>query len=402
MKSRYFLVLITLFLAINGGIWAQNRDYLPYVTNIGVEVSPENNLVRLTWVDSPDARGPVYIYRSARPFSNSIPANIRPIIVRYGEQRYMDDIDDMENIYYFIAASDISGQRFDIILPRINSTSLILAQTNQDFNLPVVPVEVTEGVYNLITNQDEDRVIVTFQIAGQQRNAILFRSTHPIRQPQDLLNAVIVQSQVRSPFIDIPVPDITWFYAVIFEDEISSGSMKIIPGVNSSITSVIISSDLYKERSIRHIPLPILSLRDTNPDSLFIAEVPNEQQLSALSFNMLRNSQMPQKEPLTLKWPRAFSVDLSSPTGGEESALFQIVMEYFVKFEWNIALTSLQYYLSLPRSREVEMRARFYLGQTLYYTGNYREALMEFLTFRSLDPSEANRWIQAVLTAMVY
>ncbi|WP_461247278.1 hypothetical protein, partial [Treponema sp. R6D11] len=116
MKKMFFPVIFTLFLVVPVGIFAQSKDHTPYVSQIKVE--PRNNLIRITWVDSPDAKGPVYIYRSARPFNGVIPANIRPVVVRYGEQYYIDDSDDMKNVYYFIAASDTSGQRYDIILPK--------------------------------------------------------------------------------------------------------------------------------------------------------------------------------------------------------------------------------------------------------------------------------------------
>jgi len=135
---------------------------------------------------------------------------------------------------------------------------------------------------------------------------------------------------------------------------------------------------------------------------VIITEIPSEDSLSFGSASMLRNTLMPQKEPLDLKRPRVFSIDLVAPLSGEDSALFQIVMEYFLEFEWETTRINLQHYLSLPRTREVEARARFYLGQSLYYTGLYREALMEFLTFRSLYPDEAKVWIEAILTAMVY
>jgi len=62
----------------------------------------------------------------------------------------------------------------------------------------------------------------------------------------------------------------------------------------------------------------------------------------------------------------------------------------------------LQHYLSLPRSKGVEARARFYLGQTLYFIGNYRGALFEFLSIKSIHPVEANMWIDSILAAMVY
>jgi len=419
VKAGLFIFL--LFLASGFSLFAQSRDFIPYVTQISIEA--RNNLIMLTWVDSPDARGSVYIFRSTRPFTGTIPANIRPVVVRYGEQFFVDETDDIVNLYYFIAASDTSGQRYDIILPQINSTSLFTVQNPADVSAPVLlspaistppQTETIEGINNLRAVQDGDRVIITYDtsasdflhsmLGGTQpgRNAILYRSTSPIQRPQDLLNAVIVQSGISSPFFDMPIPGLSWFYAIIYEDEISSGNMGIRPGINATVSAVTIYSELSQERSLRPMPLPILTLRNTMPDSFFIIEMPVPIPLSAESIAMLQEIQMPQKSPLNLKRPRVFSVDLIAPVGGEESALFQIIMEYFVQHEWENARVSLQHYLSLPRSREVEARARFYLGQTFYYTENYREALMEFLSFRTHNLAEANSWIDAVLTAMVY
>jgi len=407
MKKIFFLIIFTLFMAVSADIFAQSRDHIPYVSQIKVE--SRNNLVRLTWTDSPDARGPVYIYRSTRPFSGIIPANIRPVVVRYGEQYYIDDSDGVENIYYFIAASDTSGQRYDIILPRINSISLDPAQSKEEEAAIAdagksTGLENTQGISNLKAMQDGERVIITFDKDNQNRNAILYRSMQPITRSQDLLNAVIVQSGINSPFVDfpVPVPRLNWFYAVIYEDEIASGNMEIIPGTNATETPVTVTSGQAAEPSLRPIPLPVLTLRNTIPESLFMTEIPEQVPLSHASENILRDTKMPSKAPIKLRRPRVFSVDLVAPTGGEESALFQIITEYFVTFQWEAAKNSLRRYLSLPRSKDIEARARFYLGQTLYYTGNYRESLMEFMSIRSQHLAEANKWIDSVLSAMVY
>jgi hypothetical protein len=406
MKFKFILITFILFLALPAVIFAQSRDYVPYVSQIKVE--SRNNLIRLTWVDSPDARGPVYIFRSARPFSGSIPANIRPVVVRYGEQYYIDDSDDMENLYYFIAASDTSGQRYDIILPRINSASLNPLQEEESTasaepDMPAVTGPV-QGISNLRARQDGEKVIITFNKDSPRRNAILYRSMQPITTPQDLLNAVMVQSGINSPFVDlpVPVPGLSWYYAVIYEDEIASGSMEIKTGVNATTSAVFVTSEQTPERPLRPIPLPVLTLRNTVPDSYFLTEIPELIPLSASSSNMLRETEMPSKAPINLKRPRVFAVDLVAPTGGEESALFQIVTEHFITFQWEPARVNLQRYLSLPHTKEIEARARFYMGQTLYYTGFYRESLMEFLSIRSLHLAEANKWIEAVLSAMVY
>jgi len=404
MKKPFFYIVLTLVLALP--LAAQDGDFTPgdftpYVSRIRAE--SRNNLIRLTWVDSPDVRGPVYIFRSTRPFSGAIPANIRPVVVRYGEQYYIDDTDDLENLYYFIVASDTAGLRYEIILPQINSINVNIHGTPVTQAPPpaaAVP-EPVQGISNLRARRDGERVIVTFDTSFPRRNAVLYRSMQPVRQPQDLLNAVIVQSGIASPFDDFPVPGISWYYTVIYEDDISGGSIGIRPGINSTTSAVVISADDATQMALRPIPLPVMTLRDTMPESFFLSDFSRNIPLSEGAARMLEGS-LPSRDPLTLKAPRVFVIDLQSPSSGEESALFQILKDFFEKRDWEGARVALLNYLSLPRSRDVEARARFYLGQTFYFTGNYREALFEFLWIQSLHPVEAKAWIDATLSAMVY
>jgi len=400
MTKKLLIKTVILFLAFPAWLAAQSGDFFPYVTQVKAEI--RNNIIRLSWVDSPDVRGPVYIFRSVRPFSGSIPANIRPIVVRYGTQYYLDDVDNMENIHYFIAASDTSGKRYDVIIPRMNSTNIVQGNVQPVEEIPptVAAAGPIEGVYNLTARPDGDRVIVIYNTPEPRKNAILYRSMQPVRQPHDLLNAVIVQSGFSYQFVDFPAPEITWYYAVIYEDEILSGNVNVRPGINTTTSAVIITGDRMTEQSMRSIPLPLLTL-----ESLPGSHVANDSKtipMNAASEFMLKNTIRYSKAPLELKSPRVFVVDLQAPAGGEDSALFEIVKEYFEKFDWENANASLRQYLSLPRSPDVQLRARFYFGQTLYFTGNYKEALLEFLSFRSFHPVEANIWIEAVLTAMVY
>jgi len=403
-----------LILAFPAFIAAQ-QDIQPSVTPVVTRIRAEsrNNLVRITWMDTALARGPVYIYRSARPFSDSVPANIRPVVVRYGAQSFIDDIEDMTSVFYFIAASDVSGRRYETIIPQVNSISINLAgtqahaeQPDSDEALsgqslpPVLTYEPVQGISNLWTRNDGERVIITFADSIPQKTAVLYRSTRPITQPFDLVNAVIVKSGITSPFIDNPLPDQSWYYAIVYEDEILDGSFKIRPGINSTTTAETIYGDTTAQDFMRPMPLPFLTLNNYVSSS-FLPNTARRTPLNEDSSVLFGNSQRSERPPINLKNPRVFAMDLQPPATGEESALYQIIKDYFEKFEWERARDSLQSYLSLPRSSDVQARARFYLGQTHYFTGNYREALWEFLFFRSINPPEANRWIDAVLAAMV-
>ena len=351
-------------------------------------------------MDSPDVRGPVYVYRSTRSFSGSVPANIIPIVVKYGIEFFIDEVEDMTGIFYFVAASDLSGQRYETAIYGINSINVNLAQPGTGQQALSV-LEQWHIVSDIWTRREDDKIIITYYSPDSGKNVVLFRSIYPVSQPNDLTNAYIVQSGNTSPFTDTPVPGIFWYYAVIYEDDILNGNVRIRPGANATASAVIIRDDYGTESFMRPIPLPVLTLNNYISDG-FLSDAIHEEPLSWKSANMLNLSDKSEKPPLVLKWPRIFAMDLEPPPSGEESALFQILEDYFVKFEWESARDNLQEYLALPRTKEIQTRARFYLGQAHYFTRNYREALWEFLTFRSINPEEANSWINAVLSAMVY
>jgi hypothetical protein len=396
-----FFYVLLFALAVSAAAQDSWNSY--FVSRISLET--RNNLIKLTWVDSPDAQGPVYIFRSSRPFSGSIPANIRPVMVRYGEQYYIDDSDGLENLYYFIAASDVFGRRYDIIIPRVNSTIVNTAETEES-----IPVDVEmepdaypiQGIFNLTARLDGEKVVINFDVNGLHKNAILYRSTQPVKEPRDLLNAVMVQAGFNYSFTDYPVPGLSYYYALIYEDEILGGNMEIRPGINATISAVTVYSGSASERALRPMPLPSMTVNNTMPDGYFLPNTAGSASLSENTAKIIRNTPVPEKAPPEQRKPRVFTVDLQSPSGGEDSALFQIIRESFVKRDWEKARTDLLHYLSLPRSNDVEARARFYLGQTLYFTGHYRGALFEFLAIKSIHPVEANMWIDSTLAAMVY
>ena len=403
MKKRLFLSIFILFVTI--GLAAQSRDFAFHITNIKAE--SRNNLVRITWVDSPAARGPVYIYRSARPFGSSIPANIKPITVGYGVQYYIDDIEDLTGVFYFIAASEISGRRYDYVFPNINSVAVNLLQNNEQITdafdsqefPPVVIFEPVNGITNLWTRKDGERVIITYTTTTPEKIVVLYRSAQPLNKPLDLLSASVVRYGISSPFSDTPVPGHTWYYAIINEDDILNGNIRLTPGVNSTAAGIAFADERAKQDFLRPIPLPFLTLNNFISDG-FLTNTSGEFTQKSNSLNSSGDAQKKENLP-ELRTPRVFSVDLKAPANGDESELYHIIRDFFGKRQWADARNSLLDYLSLPRTKEAQARGRFYLGQTQYFTGNYKEALWEFLFFKSVNPGEANVWISAVLEAMV-
>jgi|GEM_PF-3360994 len=118
--KKLFLFLAFLFFSLS--LSAQDERAFPSVSFFRGEV--RNNLVRLSWQDSPDARGPVYIYRTQYPFNpdsfetiltRDLFSGSLPIIIPYGVEFYIDEIDYQGVYYYFAASSDETGLIFDYI-----------------------------------------------------------------------------------------------------------------------------------------------------------------------------------------------------------------------------------------------------------------------------------------------
>jgi hypothetical protein len=91
--------------------------FAPFISGLKGEI--RNNRVRLSWMDSNDVQGTVYIYRSNFPFEGSDPLReieIKPVEVPYGVQFYEEEIKETLDgtICYFAAASDLNGRSYNV------------------------------------------------------------------------------------------------------------------------------------------------------------------------------------------------------------------------------------------------------------------------------------------------
>ncbi|MCL2880814.1 MAG: hypothetical protein FWF29_11255, partial [Treponema sp.] len=331
---RLPLILWFLFSGVWYGVYAQDSGqgiFSPFVSQLTAEV--RNNLVRLSWTDSRDARGPVYIFRSVRPFDPNGVAGIRPIVIPYGTQYYVDETEGEGEGYYFVAASDTNGQRYDIIIPFTNTVSAGTAEFPwNDSNTPAAasrqnpwsPQSQAPDISGLNVYADGGRAIISFTASGSAGKTVLYRNTQPIRRIQDLLSAVIVQTDGNSPLMDFPIPG-TYYYAVFFQDDITKGTVAIKPGQNTTLNPVAIAGvNPPAPPEIRAMPLPVMNVpapedkapaQQPNPAPQFlqtpqVAQAPQDMQTVQIA-------QTPQNSPAaqTQKRPRVFARDLLAPSG---------------------------------------------------------------------------------------
>ena len=415
MKIKRFLWIALASAFIVAPISAQTSQpavaavFAPFVSELQGEL--KNGLIRLSWVDSPDIKGPVSIYRSARPFDGSSPlqgSGTKPVVIPYGVQSFVDEIEAGGTIYVFAVASDESGRAYEI---PIASTNMISIQISAASSIPApapVPVPViaekpapekppvqNAGISALEASAQGDRIVITYN-PGTVKSAALYRSIRPISQTQDLLGAVILQTKINSPFVDYVVPGIPYYYAVIAEDDLVQGTVDIIPGRNSTRTAVGISASGSPERAMRAIPLPQISTQAVAPGmSAYPEMLPTDLSLQAVSALSAIPARPPEQD---LKKPRVFARDLEIPTDtGEDYVLSSLVRGSFTAKDWEASRVQLANFLALPRNPDTRARARFYLGQSYYFLQKPREGLFEFLSIQDRYPAEASEWIQASL-----
>jgi hypothetical protein len=384
------VLALTPVLVLPGFVFSQDSGegvFAPFVSRLTAEV--KQNLVRLNWMDSRDIRGPVFVYRSREPFVEGIPSS-RPVEVAYGVQNIIDEVESPGAWHYYVIASDVEGRKYTVPIPFNNTLSVV--------------IEGSESAPRTITGLEAalegDGVIVSFQGAERGEGVILYRSTRPLREARDLLGAAIVQSGVRSPFTDYPVPGIPYYYGVVLEDDLGAGRTALFPGQNTTLVPVEVPRGLGRPSGgggdMRAMPLPRITVNTAVPERI-IPETPVPMALSAEAAQAIAGLRSQNARQIQEKAPRAFNQDLESPAGGEEGTLRAIVQGPFIRRDWEASREELVRYLSLPRSGAAEARGRYYLGQSYYFLDRPREALFEFLSVQAQYPEEASEWIQAAL-----
>jgi hypothetical protein len=414
---RLFGVLSVLVSALSLAVPAfsqagKSAAFVPLISRLAAEV--RNNLIRLTWIDSRDARGPVYVYRSETPFDETRLGALRqPVEVPYGVQSYIDEGEAHRTYYYYIVTSNTSGEEYQMMIPLINTVSIRAGEAG-DPGLPASPEwspSRRPELSALEAKNQGDSVVITYRIGTAARSGVvLYRSVQPITRNRDLLNAVIVQSGITSPFVDYPVPGIPYYYGVFFEDDLRAGQVGINRGVNTTVLPVEVPVGPYRvglpgtAPPIRSMPLPLISVYTAAPWTDGLSEVPPAAPLSVEAAKAVADIRTPSRPSRRVPEipPKAFREDMpGSPEGeGEEAALRTIVQGPFSKRDWANSREELLRFLSLPRSAQVEARARFYLGQAYYFSGISREALFEFLSIQSSHPRESAEWVDAVLNLL--
>jgi tetratricopeptide (TPR) repeat protein len=391
---------------------ADQGVFTPYVSRIRVGVNQES--VVLTWEDSVDATGSCVVYRSKEPISSSSFSGAEKLAtVPYGVQRYVDSPPSSDaEWYYAVLALDATSVAYEIFIPFKNSTAIGVATEPKATSATASPDERFTLVGSLSAKIDNDAVILSYKAESLGHRLVIYRGSAPIAAAANVLNASIVSivddtvTEVR----DYPVPGIDYYYAVIDENTLRRGGVDVRPGENSTKSSVRIEAGVYR------IGLPAvspLSRAVPLPGRIYDSAIGTGERLgSALNVPEPRQiaSQAEKAIDRILKsipsYPKAVPAvtildhEGQNPGTGEDYTLAGIVRETIQKKDWPEAISQLEKFLSIHRSQETEMRARFYLGEAYAANKDFQDALFSLLVAQDSYYRLTREWIDYCLAEL--
>ena len=179
----------------------------------------------------------------------------------------------------------------------------------------------------------------------------------------------------------------------------------VLPGVNATVNGAKVktkkadqislpkqkteSEKKTYENSLRKMPLPFIDiLGDEQNHESTISLAAQEEALSL--------TKKAEQKQLSLE-PYIFEEDLVSPASGDEYLLFEVLRTSFIKKNYTKAIRDLNNFLAQNRNEKVAKRARFYLGESYYFTGDYKAALSKFLELQEDYPAVSRKWSESAL-----
>ena len=389
--------------------------FAPFVSRIQVRVSEPR--VRVNWVDPEDLSddlSELLVYRHTQPIDEdtlgdaTLAGTVAP-----GVEDYRESIAEPGDYYYAVLARTGDGQVYEILVPFRNATRQAIA-----IESAASIEEIATDVRGMRASLSEQEVELRFEVTRSQRPLVIYRASSPITSMDDLSAAgVIERMTTSSPGLmvieDFPVPGVPYYYAVVDEGLVTEGLARFEAGSNA--TSDPVEIPLGNQRVIRrrpsetvnrNLPLPYLSIassiatgqainpaarvprassRPLQPDTQAVAE-----RLASAESGEAR----PEPQPVVLE------EDTLSVDKGPAYTLQSIVEGPFATNRWNETQALLENYLTLSLDADVRARAQFYLGQALFFAGDYNRAFMSFLLARESYFPESQAWLDEILIGL--
>jgi hypothetical protein len=450
---RRIAAAILFFFLASWGLYSQSSGLPPFVSRF-TAVS-EADGIRLSWHDNPEAEGDYFVYRHTEEIGiATFEAAELLATIPQGVESYLDVPDGDGPHYYAVLTGNIDGSVIEIFVPYRNKTTR--------------GVDVTAGASNDedaktltgIGARIVDNTIAIDYSASGEGDIVIYRSTEPIRSADSLTRAVLVETIAAStsPYIDRPLPGVSYYYGIFYDDALRTGSARFQPGENILSAAVTISDgtaavvqaspietssstrtrrstrttttsetiltvepastetetttaqdatrsvqdspDVATATGARVRPLPFLMLSST---------VDTGEQLKAGPYDSSDNESLLQpgtEESLArlLGGKNQRSLATRDPTWLEEDEsegpLNILLAELWFDQRWETALEELRYYLQTRRTPTEVQKAYYYMGQCYYFLERYEESFVHFIFAEDSYYPQVQPWLNDLFVLM--
>jgi hypothetical protein len=375
--------------------------------------------ILLSWKDGSAPR--YALYRSSEAIdASSFGRATRLGEVDAGVEAFVDRPPAGQLFYYLVLALDEKGLASPVFVPKQNLT-LEPVSVEAGGSKPLLAIGRESPVQQLSASARADSVLLSYKPRRAGMRLVLYRGSSAFADASSLLDAVLVTSfeDKGGSFVDYPVPGIDYWYALLDESELMSGSVVLKAGENATRDSIRIAqgkTSIAQAPFVSRVPpLPSLYfdervLAGSGPIEVGL-RLPRRKELDpetmkAMSALLEGSREESVEQPSTrvlseeIESASGSSAAMSVNSGGEGYALTLIVRDRLGKGEWAKAAEELKSYLALNRSEASSTRAHYYLGEALARDGAYREALFEFLETREAYPVETKPWIDYLLAVL--
>lgn len=234
----------------------------------------------------------------------------------------------------------------------------------------------------------------------------VYRTLKPVGSFYDISEEkpVATLSAPVSSYVDNVGDYRDYYYSVTCETRGSEFDI-ILPSINSTVNGVHLKlpekkaeteaslsgkEKTYSVETLRDMPLPYLDLIESRN------RTPLKMSDKALSIARELAMQTDVKKNY-ISEPHVFEEDLISPDSGDDFLLFEILRNYFIQKKYGQTINQLEKLIATNRTKSVTNRAKFYLGESYYFTKHYKEAAITFLSVYDEYPSLTKKWVDSAL-----
>lgn len=233
----------------------------------------------------------------------------------------------------------------------------------------------------------------------------IFASNSPIVNKEDLTNEnKIAEIKSDKTYYIVQTTHYGDFYfAVVAKNQSQMLYPLLIPSVNTTVSPVRLiatgrelaknqkkTERTYEEGQMREIPLPYLDILED------LGRKPNPLDEKVIKAGKSLAGEYEDSNKKLLE-PYIFEVDSTKAENGDDYFLYSILKNYFQKGDYSKAKTELKNFLGVNRSSYTTNRAIFYLGESYYFCGDFKQALTMFLSIETVYPSLTRKWIDSAL-----